>query len=365
MKIGEFFIQLGVKADLKTVKDFVHAIGDLPIETAGALLAIGAIEYKLTQLAIQAVNTAVGFEHFTAQTGLSAQELQRWQIVAEQANVSTEAVASSVTALERNMAEIRLGRGNISPFQMLGIGVNQDAFHVLSELRERIRGLNQPMAVNLLAQMGIDPSMIQVLSLSNAKFAELAHTVRGMTTEQQDSFLRTKLTLVQFGEQVRYLAFDLIDHLVNGFTMLSSKLHEFPHIGRGVILFLGQMAMVFAPITTAIVGLILLLDDLATYYQGGNSLIGSAMKGFDKSKLGEALKFFSSKNPASHDITDWLKQMAPLTSSIAEGTDKGSKAVINIVINGVGKAEDVAAAVIQEVERYFGQSEQQTNNAGH
>jgi hypothetical protein len=40
MKIGEFFVQLGVNANTKTIKEFVGQLGNMTLEAAGAVAAI-------------------------------------------------------------------------------------------------------------------------------------------------------------------------------------------------------------------------------------------------------------------------------------------------------------------------------------
>src|SRR5690242_15933895 len=144
MKVGEFFVELLVDgaAGQVTVRDLAQGFGALEAATLGQVGALVALGVKLAQIADQAMTTATAFQMFETQTGLSAQKLQTWQIAAEQANVSAEAVAAGVSSLERNLAAIRMGQGNIAPFQILGIGANQDAFAVLDQLRDRLKTVN-------------------------------------------------------------------------------------------------------------------------------------------------------------------------------------------------------------------------------
>lgn len=377
MKIGEFFVQLAVKADLSTVKEFAKSIGDIPIQAAGAILSISAIQYKLVQLTQQAIDTAVGLQTFTAETGLSAQELQKWQIAAEQANISAESVMSSVTALSRQMAEIRLGRGNISPFQMLGIGVNQDAFGVLMQLRERIKGMNPAMAVNLMSQMGISPEMIKLLQSSNKEFEKMTHLVSGMSRASETAFLRAKRALVEFGLEVRYTAFEHIGVFFQALQKLWDMLSKYPHLLQAVGVAIAGIAIYFAAPLAAVTALILALDDLATYFTGGDSLTGRGIDGLKK--LAQEFKnIFSPSSMTGLTQQAWQKTlagaiMAPLAPfAAAAGPVVGGAAamgkggnVINIVVNATANAEAVASEVIQKIKQAFGHAEIQTNNQGH
>ncbi len=281
MNIGELFVTLGVKGKgLGTLRDVAKTIADLPVDAAAAIAGMAGISLELGKMAEEALATSVAFEAFSNQTGLSWQQLQRWQIVAQQANVSAESVASSVSQLERNLAEIRLGRGNIAPFQMLGInaGPGQSAFGVLEELRKRIRGLNPATATNLVSQMGLSPEMMNVLKLSDSQFREFGEHVHGISTRQLQDFLKSKLALVQMGQAFRYAMFGI----VADFAAAANKAMEF----KAALRELGIVALAFGayffPVTASIAALLLLLDDLAVYSVGGKSLFGEGLKGFDK-----------------------------------------------------------------------------------
>lgn len=364
MKIGDFFVQLGVKSDLTSVRDFVKALGDLPLEAAGALLAIGGITYKLSELAKQALETAVGFQMFTSETGLSAQELQRWQIVAEQANVSTEAVTSSVTALERKMAEIRLTGQGVRPFMYTGISVNQNAFGVLTQLRQWIKGKNPATVTNILSEMGIDPSMIHLLSLSDKKFKEYTQTIKGMSGDQQASFLKIKESMVKLGLVIRDLSYNVFGELIFQFNLLFDLMGRFKPIFPIIIAGLALIAAAFFPITATIVGLILVLADLAAYFEGGDSLFGRVLDKISKTKFGK----FDIKNPLLYGggLPAFLFPGLGAAKDAATGATKDSvRNIINMTVNAVGDAEKIAHHVVNEIKRSIGHAELQTNNGGH
>lgn len=280
MNIGELFVTLGIKGQgLGTLKEVAEKIANLPVDAAAAIAGMAGISLELGRMAEEAINTSVAFQAFSNQTGLSWQELQKWQIVATQANVSAQAVATSVSTLERNLAEIRLGRGNIAPFQMLGISpVGQDAFGVLRQLRERIKNMNPATATNIASQMGLSPEMMNVLRLSDKQFTEFANHVHGLTERQEKDFLDAKLAITQFGETFKYMMFGVLSHFVEAIE----KGAQF----KGMIQTLGvaaaMLAVYFFPVTAAMGALLLVLDDLAVYSTGGKSLTGEGLKALHK-----------------------------------------------------------------------------------
>lgn len=310
MNIGELFLTLGVKGQgLGTLREVAKTIADLPVDAAAAIASMAGISLELGKMAEEALATSVAFHNFSNQTGLSWQELQRWQIVAEQANVSAQAIATSVSTLERNLAEIRLGRGNISPFQMLGIGTNQTAFGVLDQLREKIKGLNPATATNMISQMGLSPEMMNVLRLTDQQFRDFGSHVHGINERQEQDFLKAKLTIVQLGQSFRYVMFGI----VSDFAEVINKSMQFKDVMRQLGLVALGLAAYFFPVTASIAALILVLDDLAVYSRGGNSLFGEGLKGFDK---------FMKDLTGQHDfsILDKLSHMADVIERIQKAS---------------------------------------------
>lgn len=299
MKIGEFFVELLVDSasGKVAVGDLLSKFKELEVATVAEIGALIGLGVKLAQVADQAMETAVAFSHFETQTGLSSQKLQRWQIVAEQVNVTAETMASSVSALQRNLAAIRLGQGNIAPFQILGIGANQDAFAVLEQLRERLRSVNPATASNLMSQMGLDPAMLKVLRLSNEEFARLSGNARGLTEGQYQGFLRLRQTLTQLWLAVRDIALVIVSAFGPQAAIFERMVYYVVELNRGLTylrdhtLVLGWALKALA-VANPFSAMFLLLDDVVTYFRGGNSLIGLAIDGFKRmfSALAEEAK---------------------------------------------------------------------------
>lgn len=367
MKIAEFFVQLGVNVSDKKLKEFIGDLGDMRIGTLANISSVAALAAELFKLGNEAINASVNFQKFSNQTGLSWRELQRWQIVGEQANVSAETIAGSISALQKNMAEIRLGRGNIAPFQMLGIGVNGNAFTVLDKLRDRIRGLDAATATNIIEQMGLSGEMINVLKLSNEEFYKLGKTVGGLSKDQEQQFLRTKLAVVQLGQVFKYAGFEIVGHFLAAFEKLVPLLNH-AYMGffrlRDILI---ALAIYFFPVQAAILGLLLVLDDLAVYFTGGKSLTGKGLEGLKK--FGAELKE-SFNIPNLEKLTAMLAgrgSLGPIGSMVASGVS-GARTLantFNINVTGSGSSVDIANEVTRQISRHFSASEQQLDNQGH
>lgn len=350
MKIGEFFVQLGVEADTKTLKDFAKSIGDIPLNVGTAILALAGIEYELGKVTEQAIQAAIGFQMFGAQTGLSWQELQRWQIVAERANVSAESVTSSITSLESHLAQIRMGYGNTRPFAMFGIDINQNAFGVLSQLRKAITHYPRSVSRNLLGEMGIGPDMMRILELSDREWLQYVNHVHGMTENQMKDFLELKNVFVSVSQSVRFHLIDLVDHFVE----LFEKGMQFKHFLLGLGVVAGILAVAFAPLTAALVALVLVLDDLAVYMNGGKSVIGyfldtlkGIMPGAGKGSLLGAASMLGVAGPTGM-----------MASALMNN-------VFNMSVHGIVNAEAFANKVMSEIKRQIGAAEAELSNKAH
>jgi hypothetical protein len=320
VKIGELFVDLMIDGagGAMTISDLTSRMGDLEIAALGDVSILATLAVGIAKLSDQAMEAAASMFRFESQTGLSAEKLQMWQAVGEQAAVSADAVASSVAGLERNLAAIRMGQGNIAPFQILGIVPGMDAFETLNKIRRRLRGVDAPTAVNLLSQMGLDPSMIQMLRLTDQQFAKMAANRRLMSKAQQQMFMQERQGLVSlrrelqfagvdiaefFGERVTSMldnALFLVQKIESAVRAVAAAFREWHSIGMLLIAALLTIGLYFAPITTAVVLLSLLFDDLLTYLRGGKSLIGEWMKLLD---------------PLIDKLADWIQKYEHVTQA--------------------------------------------------
>lgn len=369
MKIGEFFVQLGIMSDHKNIADFAGSLKNVTVDAALAVAGLIGMEYQLAKVTAEALNAAVGFEMFSSETGLSWQELQRWQIAGAQVNVTAESISGSISQLERNLAGLRLGRGNRAPFQMLGVDTNGDAFSVLGQIRHRVQELHldRATATNMIAEMGISPDMIRLLYLTDDAFAKLSHTVRGMTSGQEQQFVRSKQALIEWGLAMKTYGYDAVSHLLNVLDVLENFFRNLEVWWPGVIAAVVALGVAFAPVTTAVAGLLLLLDDLAVYAQGGDSLFGAFAKMFDKkvSTPASAVGGFLQDN-----LPPWLTNFLATAGSalagspVPAGTSRQIAQTNTFNIQGAN-AKSIAAEVARALRTATGNAEQQVNNQGY
>lgn len=160
MNLGELVVQLGVKADTFTVRDFGNAIADIPFSVASAITSLGGLSLGFAEMTKNVLNMTTGFEVFTASTGLNARALEQWQMVAQRSFLDPSIVTSSVNSLTSLMSQLNLGHGlplaAAQAFGMLGFSPNDyrlNGLDMLKKLQEGTRGMDPKQATALLSAL--------------------------------------------------------------------------------------------------------------------------------------------------------------------------------------------------------------------
>lgn len=325
-KIGEFFAELGfnVKDEgLKKLNSGIESFSKKIVLLQTAIVASGVAMSKITN------NIALGvaqLEKFAQNTGLAIDKLEKWQEAGQKIDITLnkENITNSIASLQKNLDEIKFGRGNIGAFQILGIEIgNKDAFQVLEDIRDRIQGLNGTEVRNLVEKMGLDASFVQLLKTSRSEFERLGEQTR-LSSSQRGG-------LLQFGKQVKTLELNFIalknqiaSALAPSLTQFFTSLNKFIKnnsqnivrgsraiynaIGQvisifkttlnifqdffgkeaGFIAFAAVLAKTFSPLKKLFSPMIIffglligLLDDIATWKAGGDSLFGDFYDAID------------------------------------------------------------------------------------
>lgn len=295
-KVGELFVALGIDAETEKAKGFESVLVSTTLKAASLVTALIGVSLELRRMINESLDMSVEMQRFEKQTGLSAERLQHWQIMAERANVSADEVSASVSALTRNIAEIRLGRGNIAPFQMLGLDIGRDPFDMLLDIQQKIRGMSRPMAVNLLQQMGISPDMINLLSMTQAQLKALAGPELILSDKNKEKLLKVRLEFTKLRQELTYIGrtitsdigpvlrlfSNFIGNLAMMVTALVQGLLQFKWVIPVITAVFIQFMSVIAPITTAIMALLLLIEDMYVYSKGGKSMFGELAEFLNK-----------------------------------------------------------------------------------
>ena len=296
MKLAEFFVDLLVNTDNKALQDFSKSTQDVALGlgkiTAVASAAIWAVD-KFVDGTIRGV---VSLSNFNKQTGMFIENLQEWQVAGQLSDISlsAEQVTSSIMSMQDNLTQIRLGGGNVAPYQLLGVNVaGKNAIQVLEDLRGAIKGLDNSTAVNLIKQTGLSPNFINVLRLSREEFNKLTKE-NFLNPKQRETILELgtaithlKIRMSLFKDQVVVKLAPLLFKLIDAFYNVSDAIKVmFDSVSNSstalkvIIPIIALLISVLAPFAVKVIAVALVIEDLFTLIMGGESVIGKLAKAF-------------------------------------------------------------------------------------
>ncbi len=284
-------------------------------------------------------------KQLSAVTGEAADQIYKLGKVAEVNGSSSQAVQASIEGLSRTIGEAAAGIGRGAKyFEQYGLSAKKangdvkTSSEILGEISDKMKKMGEQEQIAMLAKLGIDGSMIQLLRLGNDELREQIELADKLTlgvgnaenakTAAAFKDNMTQLTQV-FTAMGEYLSLriapaisriierftkwfsennDLIKAILNGFGRVFSFLFELAGaidnvvsntIGwRTVIYTLGaallwlsrRMILAFAtnPITlvlAAISAVFLLVDDFIGYLEGNETALGEFWKPFKSALL--------------------------------------------------------------------------------
>jgi hypothetical protein len=174
MKLAEFFVSLGfdMTGD-KQLDQLENKLGEVASNAAKALAGFASMTAGMAVMLHQAMETANGFRQFKAVTGQSAEELQKWQYIAGQAGISGEEIVGTIKSIQRQSAEIAMGRGNPTPWAVLGLDPSSNPFDTIKRLREAVQGFSPAIARSMVESLGVGEGVFAMLEMTEQKFQQL------------------------------------------------------------------------------------------------------------------------------------------------------------------------------------------------
>ncbi|EPR2301232.1 hypothetical protein ACU01P_004588 [Yersinia enterocolitica] len=315
--IGNLAPQETFNANLKASIGLLAGLGTAIQGSAGAMAA------WFTSI-IDGLDPLVQFHR---ETGLSVEGLQELGRVAELNGSSMEAVTSSIGEMTMRIGEfVSTGEGEMADIgKRLGLqfkdasGNVKDATQTFIELSDKMRSMSQAEKFSVLDKMGIDRSMVQMLSLSREELDKSLKQARDwgvVTIEQADaaaefnnSLKDLRMGYSSVSTQVALGFLPMLKEVIDGMRewlhtnsdLIKNGLH---HLGEIIFSVAGMirrllpliglatagfviwkiaaiglrtvLSTIFSPvllITAAIVGILLVIDDLVVAMQGGKSVI--------------------------------------------------------------------------------------------
>lgn len=114
---------------------------------------IGSLVISLSQASYELMKLNRNF-------GLSTDAMQQFGYAAVASGVKMSDFNSAIAGLKKQSADIMLGRGNISPYALLGLNPHEDPIQLLVHLQQRLRELPEAIGTAFASDLGLSPDMI-------------------------------------------------------------------------------------------------------------------------------------------------------------------------------------------------------------
>lgn len=166
-KMGELYVDFGAKG------------------LGGLLSGLNGVkaQFLLTKTAAeQAIKPVVGmsksaagsvteFNKINAVTGLTISQLQDLKVWSELNNVSFGELTNQLKSMQQNLLDIRLGRGDVSGYQLLGIDPSQldyrNPMQAFAKIRERVQQVDEATGALALRQLGFSEDLLYAFKQNN------------------------------------------------------------------------------------------------------------------------------------------------------------------------------------------------------
>lgn len=311
----------------------------------GAVIAYKAVDRMVNSLAV-ANSRMIAFQR---QTGISFASLNKYASASASVNFNAtpEQMANTMQTLASNLYDIRMGRGDISPYQELafvggkpfnpmGMSVEQ----LIEGVREAIKGVGDVQATNLITRMGFSPDDLLMLRMTREEFEKINDLfLSPREREQMNAYSlqikKMRLEMQLMKDRALLAIMPLFVKLTNSITNFSTvwgkvltdftkfaKSSNFIQTGiKGIGIALGGMLVALNPVLAGFTALYLVLEDLAYWYAGKGSFFGDIFgeRGSEKYKnswMGKATNVLG-KGILTSDKLDWGSSFAGMINPIS------------------------------------------------
>jgi hypothetical protein len=302
VKMDNTDLDKGLKQAEGKVSSFADRIKLGAIAKLGAFASVGFVMSKVKNL------TAVADElgKIADRIGADVPKLQSWATASKLAGGSVEAFYGTAERLGSELQRIAItGKSRLLPFfESMGVatldatGKARDVFDVLTDVAGAVEGMDRQTSAGILKRLQLDEGTIGLLQMGKKGMQDLIRYERELGVFQKedtviaanynDAMARLTRTMnISFLPVMRLFAPVLTEAakaMTSAFAFIQKHSLAFEIALAGIALVIGALvlpslwslfvAIMTNPITwiiAAIVGLILILEDLYVYAKGGKS----------------------------------------------------------------------------------------------
>lgn len=334
MILDEFLVKLGVISDPKAVDTFVGGLQKAAAVATSVVAVVGGVTAAITSFFGAALEGLDGLNDLAQDTDTDLAYIQKLGYAAQLSGSSVEAANASVKGLAQTIGEAAsgMGRGEAA-FKAYGLsaknadGSVKSVGEVLEDVQAKMAGLSKSEQLSMLNKLGIDQTMIGMLNSTNAEMGALFQQAEDLglvtaagadaagdfndTMDQMNMVMGAIRTNIAVGlaPQLTNIVGRLRDWLIRNKELIRDGINKAVTVilalwraimravdvvdsiisktigwkaaliilAAALVWFNKAMLLAFAtnPITliaAAIAGLILLVDDLMTFLEGGESM---------------------------------------------------------------------------------------------
>lgn len=292
MTIAELVAKItlkGGKESVATMKGLMNST----IATKAALLGAATALYKMSEAAR---NSAMFMDQYQLNTGLSAQQLQQLSFKAAQAGVSMNELGGTIQKLQEKSAMARLGYGWDPILTRFGLTPGQDPVTQLDKISAALRrlGASNPAEAHALAsKVGLSDSMYYAIMKMGTEQMEKQFI---LTNKEQQALVKLNQQWNKFWFYLKQITIKItalsstfntglvlvLIRAAKGFYELFSRIYKTIEASdqlKYAIIALGvAFALAFAPELLLLGAIALALEDIFTYFEGGDSITGRLIK---------------------------------------------------------------------------------------
>lgn len=260
----------------------------------------------LMKFSSEVVKATVSLDNLEKRTGINPDFVKQWEIVASQSNVAIGSIAEAIDTISKAKGDLLAGEGNITAWSLLGVDPTQNPEKVFNDIIEQIGKIEDlSLRTKRLSDLGLDPQLVNLIGKTNKNIDGLNKSLL-TTTKERGNLLKLsnsiKSLVIVFGalkekfvanaEPVR-IFFDLIKRVLEITFKITDAIFGFGNAIKILTgLFLVFTARMF-PIVSLITGILLVIEDVWTYLEGGESVLGRVIEWFNSLGVFGKLAFLS------------------------------------------------------------------------
>ncbi len=330
MNLIDYFISLNFDDNATgKMKQFNKIADEGAKYIKGFALAFSGAVFAVERFVNSTTRSLNQFQDVAKRTNIAMEDLQKWTKASQQIDLqlSSDQVLGTIQTLQQKLDAFKMGRGDFTPFAMLGIDPQgKNAIQVLEQLRSVMQTMDGGRARTLLQDLGVD-NLYNVLKSTKGEFEAMAQG-RFLDKQQRDDITKgakaikqVKLNLIELKDQAvarlmppltilmeRFFIWldkngdqviDILDKTFRAMMIFANSIARVTEAGGRLINFLlktksglaillaglALWAMRLSPITKLMTALFLIIDDILAYLQGAPSVIGNFIDAFDLEKV--------------------------------------------------------------------------------